>query len=187
MISAKNSKHFLLVLFCLTCAYAANAQVLVSKSIRVNIFSSTPVEDIKAASSVGTAVLVTQKQEIAAQVAIKSFEFDRKLMQEHFNENYMESDKYPYAKFKGIIEPAIDWTKDGEYNVTVKGILNAHGVDQAREIKGKIVVKNGTATINAGFDVACADHKIKIPSIVFTKVAEVIKLTIQGTLTTLNK
>jgi polyisoprenoid-binding protein YceI len=107
----------------------------------VSIFSSTPVEDIKAASTAGTAVLVTQTQELAIQVPIKSLEFDKKMMQEHFNENYMESEKYPLAKFKGTIEPKIDWKKDGEYPVLAKGVLTVHGVDKPRTIAGRIIIK----------------------------------------------
>lgn len=174
-------------MFIIAYAGPAKAQTYIGKNIQLNIFSSTPVEDIKAASSNGTAVLTAQKQELAVQVAIKSLEFDKKLMQEHFNENYMESDTYPLAKFKGIIEPKIDWTKDGAYNVTTKGILTVHGVDQARTITGKITVKNGVVNLYSTFDVACVSHQIKIPSLVFTKIAEVIKITIQGILTPLNK
>lgn len=186
MISIK-IKHLILFVLVFSYTTSANAQTFVGKNIKVNIFSSTPVEDIKAASNTGAAVLIAQKQELAIQINIKSLEFDKKLMQEHFNENYMESDKYSVAKFKGIISPKIDWTKDGEYNVTAKGTLNVHGVDQPRNISGKLTIKNGAVNLFSNFDVACAAHQIKIPSLVFTKIAEVIKVTIQGTLTPLNK
>ena len=108
-------------------------------------------------------------------------------MQEHFNENYMESEKYPLAKFKGVIEPKIDFTKDGEYSVMAKGILNVHGVDQPRTINGKIVIKNGVVNLNSNFNVACDAHKIKIPKLVFTKIAEIIQVKVQGDLNLLNK
>jgi hypothetical protein len=187
MISIKNSSIFLLIVLYFGFIAAACAQNYVGKNIKVSIFSSTPVEDIKAASTAGTAVLVTQTQELAIQVPIKSLEFDKKMMQEHFNENYMESEKYPLAKFKGTIEPKIDWKKDGEYPVLAKGVLTVHGVDKPRTIAGRIIIKNGIPTLSSTFDVACAAHEIKIPSLVFTKIAEVIKVTIQGTLTSLSK
>lgn len=182
MISTKNKKLLLLLSCCLGLFYQGNAQTMVGKGLKVNLFSSTPVEDIKAVSYTGSAVLITQTQEIAVQVPIKSFVFDKKLMQEHFNENYMESDKYPLAKFKGTIEPKIDWTKDGTYAVSAKGTLTVHGVDQARTINGKLNLKNGSVTLEASFEVACAAHQIKIPSLVFTKIAEVIQLKVSGTL-----
>ncbi|KQB99676.1 hypothetical protein AQF98_18310 [Pedobacter sp. Hv1] len=166
-------------------ALQGSAQTLIGKTIKVNLFSSTPVEDIKASSNMGTAVLVTQTQELAVQVSIKSLVFDKKLMQEHFNENYMESDKYPLAKFKGTIEPKIDWTKDGEYAVSAKGVLSVHGVDQPRNINGKISIKNGIVNLDSSFEVTCVAHQIKIPRLVFAKIAEVIQLKVSGTLTPL--
>lgn len=187
MISIKNNKLILACICCVAFVCQVNAQTFTGKTIKVAIFSSTPVEDIKAASNTGVAVLVSSKQELAVQVNIKSLDFDKKLMQEHFNENYMESDKYPQAKFRGTIEPKIDWTKDGDYTVSAKGVLSVHGVDQPRTITGKISIKNGLVNINSNFDVACVAHQIKIPSLVFTKIAEVIKVTIQGTLNPLNK
>jgi hypothetical protein len=186
MNSSRKSKLLFILAICFSFALQANAQTYTGKNIKFNIFSSTPIEDIKAVSYTGVAVLTAQKQEITIQVAIKSLEFDKKLMQEHFNENYMESDKYPLAKFKGIIEPKIDWTKDGEYNVTAKGTLTVHGVDQARTIAGKITIKNKVASLNSAFNVACADHQIKIPSLMFTKIAEVIQVKVQGTVNPIN-
>ncbi len=186
MNSVKKSKLVVALFICFLFALQANAQTYTGKNMKFNIFSSTPIEDIKAASYTGVAVLSAQKQEITIQVAIKSLDFDRKLMQEHFNENYMESDKYPLAKFKGSIEPKIDWTKDGEHNVMVKGTLSIHGVDQARTINGKITIKNKVVSISSIFNVSCADHQIKIPSLMFTKIAEVIQVKVQGNLNPLN-
>lgn len=182
----KKIKLLLAILCCFTLIQQVSAQTYTAKNIKFNIFSSTPIEDIKAVSYTGVAVLVAQKQEINIQVAIKSFEFDKKLMQEHFNENYMESDKYPLAKFKGVIEPKIDWTKDGEYTVTAKGTLTVHGVDQARTITGKITLKNGLVSLNSAFNVACVAHQIKIPSLMFAKIAEIIQIKVQGNLNLLN-
>ncbi len=186
MNSSKKGKLLLALVLCLAFGFNTNAQTYTGKNIKFNIFSSTPIEDIKAASYTGVAVLNAQKQEITIRVAIKSLEFDKKLMQEHFNENYMESDKYPFAKFKGIIEPKIDWTKDGEYAVTTKGTLTVHGVDQTRTLQGKITIKNKIITLSSTFNVACADHQIKIPKLMFTKIAEIIQVKVQGNLNPLN-
>lgn len=158
-------------------------QNLSSKTAKVRFFSSTPIEDIKAASDNGIVVLIAKTSAIAFQVPIKSFEFSKGLMQEHFNENYMESDKYPYAKFNGKINQLIDFTQDGEYNVSVTGNLLIHGVSKQRTIPGKIKVSNGKAQITTAFEVACVDHNIKIPRLVMTKIAEVIKVNVDATLT----
>ena len=159
------------------------AQNYMASNIKAALFSSTPVEDIKAVSTKTTAVIISKTGEVAFQVSIKSFEFEKKLMQEHFNENYMESDQYPVASFKGTIDPNINWTKDGEYAVNAKGNLTVHGVSKPRTIPGKITIKNGTAILYTSFDVACTDHNIEIPTLVFAKIAKVINVKITGTLT----
>ena len=161
---------------------AAKAQNYISNSVKTSFFSSTPIEDIKAASSKTAAILISKTGEFAFQIRTKSFEFEKKLMQEHFNENYLESDQYPAATFKGVMAPIPDWTKNGEYNVTAKGTLTVHGVSKARNIAAKVLIREGTVNISAAFDVACADHNIDIPTLVFTKIAKVISVKVNGTL-----
>lgn len=158
------------------------AQTYTSKDIRVSIFSSTPLEDIRALTDKSSGVVVGKTKEIIIQVPIKTLVFDKKLMQEHFNENYMESDKYPYAKFKGIIMQPIDFSKDGDYPVVVNGILSVHGIHQKRSLPGKISIQNGIMQIITEFKVACTDHHIKIPKLVFTKIAEEISIKVDGKL-----
>lgn len=181
-----NKKQIVVILFAaflIMLCISVSAQSFTSGNVKTSFFSSTPIEDIKAASIKTSAVLISKTGEFAFQVPMKSFEFEKKLMQEHFNENYLESDKYPTAGFKGSIDPNINWTKDGEYNVVAKGTLTVHGVSKPRNIPAKIIIKNGTATITSSFDVACVDHGIKIPTLVFTKIAKVISVKINGTLT----
>lgn len=172
----------LLVIFILISFLSAYAQNYVSANVKTSFFSSTPVEDIKASSNKTSAVLIAKTGSFAFQVPIKSFEFEKKLMQEHFNENYLESDQYPAATFKGVMAPIPDWTKNGEYNVTAKGTLTVHGVSKARNIAAKVLIREGTVNISAAFDVACADHNIDIPTLVFTKIAKVISVKVNGTL-----
>jgi len=184
MTSPKRNKHYTGLLTLLLVPMLLSAQSNFStKTAKVSFFSSTPVEDIKAASGKGVAVLMSRSRDVAFQIPIKSFEFDKGLMQEHFNENYMESDKYPYARFKGRINQDIDFTKDGEYNVTVTGPLLIHGVEKTRTINGKLKISGGTLNIVSAFNVACADHNIKIPTLIVTKVAEVINVKIDANLT----
>lgn len=95
-------------------------------------------------------------------------------MEEHYNENYMETEKYPSALFTGKVKEAIDYTKNGLYNVTVDGVLDLHGVKQSRTIKGQISVADGYITLTSTFDVKLADHKIEVPTLVVAKIAESI-------------
>lgn len=92
-MNSTRNKLVWVALLCLGLIGKAEAQNYVGKSLKMTIFSSTPVEDIKAASTSASAVLVADKQELAVQLPVKSLEFDKKLMQQHFNENYIESDK----------------------------------------------------------------------------------------------
>lgn len=180
MTWTSNIKRILLAGIFFATQLNAMAQTYASKNIKLSLYSSTPLEDIRAATDQCTGLIIRESREIAFQVAIKSFEFDRKLMQEHFNENYMESDRYPYAKFKGVLDQQVDWTKDGVYNVTVTGILTVHGVDKKRTVPGKISISNGQAEVSTEFKVACVDHGIKIPKLVFTKIAEQINIKVTG-------
>ncbi len=163
------------------------AQNFGTKNAKVVIFSSTPIEDVKAVTDKGAGVLIAKSKEIVFQIPIKSFVFGKGLMQEHFNENYMESDKFPYAKFKGNIQEDLDLSKEGIISVTVKGTLNVHGIDKPRTIPGQIEIKDGNLRVTTSFDVACIDHNIKIPRLVITKVAEVIKVSFDALLNSLSK
>ncbi len=100
------------------------------------------------------------------------FIFPNKLMEEHFNENYIESEKYPNSTFKGKFQEVIDFKKEGVYEVSAKGILEMHGVKQERVIKGKLTVGKDQLTFVVNFDVKLVDHKIEIPTLVMTKIAE---------------
>jgi polyisoprenoid-binding protein YceI len=180
MIWTNNLRRLLLAGIFFAIQLNAVAQTYTSKNIKLALYSSTPLEDIRAATDKCTGVIIKESREIAFQVAVKSFEFDRKLMQEHFNENYMESDKYPQAKFKGLLDQQIDWNKDGIYNVTVTGMLTVHGIDKKRTVPGKISISNGQVEVSTEFKVACVDHGIKIPKLVFTKIAEQINIKVSG-------
>ncbi|MBE7175386.1 MAG: YceI family protein [Mucilaginibacter polytrichastri] len=166
-----------ILLFTAGFVYAQNYSSTASK---ISLYSSTPIEDIRASSTQGKSVIVPAKKQIAFQVAIRSFDFEKKMMQEHFNENYMESDRYPQAKFTGVIREDIDLKKDGTYPVTAKGTLNVHGVEQPRTIPGKLIVKSGAIHLDTKFGVKCVDHKIEIPTLVFNKIAEEINVTVSA-------
>lgn len=138
----------------------------------ITFFSSAPLEDIEAQNKRVISMLNTQNLELMVRVPINQFEFQNKLMQQHFNENYLESDRYPYATFKGKMSPAIDFSKDGVYDVSAVGVLSLHGVDQKRTLTGKLSVNKGELKLETRFNIALADHKIDIPRLVFNKIAE---------------
>jgi len=168
------------LLLLLSCVYLYAQDVQQSKNVNIRFFSSAPLEDIEATTQNGTSVITTLKNEVFFLVPIKSFTFKSSLMQEHFNENYMESDKYPDARFQGKINESIDWKTEGVYNVSVSGKLTVHGVEKDRTILGTITIKNGVVNLQSKFDISCKEHGVKIPSMMSEKIAEIVNVTVNG-------
>jgi polyisoprenoid-binding protein YceI len=151
------------------------------RNTTLSFFSATPMEDIDAVTSKGVSAINLKTGAIYFKVAVNTFKFKKPLMEEHFNENYLESDKYPNAEFKGkIVDSNIDLRKDGTYNVTVEGTLNMHGVDKVYREKATIVVQDGKPTASTKFNVHIADHHIKIPTLVVKNIAEDIEVTVKA-------
>lgn len=131
----------------------------------VSFFSHATLEDITANSYQATALLNSGTGALAFKIPIKSFEFEKALMQEHFNENYMQSDKFPQATFNGKLanNGAINYAKSGTYKAVVKGKLTIHGVTKDVEVPGEIIVDTKTKkiTTKANYTIALADYGIK--------------------------
>jgi len=108
--------------------------------------------------------------------------FAKPLQKDHFNENYIESDKYPNANFEGKIIEDIDFSKDGTYNVRAKGKFSVHGVEVSKTIKCKMTIKGKEIKVTSKFSVLLEDHGIRIPSVVNQKIAEEITITINSSL-----
>lgn len=163
-------------------AGSVHAQIYNTPSGQVDFYSKTPVEDIEAHSKNLAVVLNTATNTVAFQVQNTSFDFQNKLMQEHFNEKYMESGKYPKSNFTGRINEKIDYSKDGTYDVTVTGKLTIHGVAVDRTIPGKLIIKGKTIRLVSDFKVKVADHRIEIPTLVTAKIAEEISVHVDALL-----
>jgi polyisoprenoid-binding protein YceI len=171
----------LLVLVCLTIAFNSSGQnIYKAESGKVTFFSDALVEDIEATTHKTTAVMNISSGEIAVLIPIKSFVFDKSLMQEHFNENYMESDEYPNASFKGKIIEKITLNYGETLSVNISGELVIHGVSQHRDIPITLKTNaDGTILASGKFNVKVADHKVKIPTLVFKNIAEVVEVSFE--------
>lgn len=174
-------KYFSIILLAWVSITQAGQDVYVSKNAKISLYSSAPIEDIEANSDAGVSVYNPATGELDFSVPIRSFHFQKALMEEHFNENYLESDKYAKAIFKGKMDQHPDITKDGVYPVTVTGDFEVHGVKQARTIKGEVKVSGGVVSMTSEFMVKCADHHIDIPQIVFHNIAESIRIRVAAT------
>ena len=167
-------KLFLLVL--LFIGFHSNAQLFITTIGEVSFFSKTPMEDIEALNKNVSSIINTSTNEVAVQMRITNFVFPNKLMQEHFNENYLESEKFPSATFKGKIKESVDLTVPGTYPISASGSATIHGVTRPIELKGTIVSTGYALALTCQFEVRLVDYKIDIPKIVFAKIAEVIKV-----------
>ncbi len=167
---------------------STHAQKFMTKNGSISFFSSTPIENIDAHNKQVRSVLDLSTGDFVFKVLMKSFEFEKALMQEHFNENYVESDKYPNAGFQGKITNVkdINLSKPGVYNVNVEGTLNIHNVDKKITTKGTIEVKGDKLIGQAKFKVKPADHEIKIPSAVAKNIAESMEVTVNVQLEKIN-
>lgn len=153
--------------------------IYVLKKGQVSFHSNAKLELIKASSTELKGILDAEARTFAFSVSIKSFDgFNSPLQKEHFNENYIESDKYANATFTGHIIEEDDFTKDGTYNLRAKGKFSVHGVQQERILQGDITVKNGVLKLVCMFTVLLSEHEIKIPRIVHEKLAAEIDVTV---------
>lgn len=167
-------KKLLITLIFAMLANTALPQIYSCKNGDASFFSEAPLENIEAVSRSMNSVLNTSTGDIVFIVPMTSFKFQKALMQEHFNEKYVESDKYPNGTFKGKINEKIDWTNNAEQEITATGTLTVHGVDVPHTEKGKLTIKDGAISIAGSFKVKVADHKIEIPKIVIQNIAEVV-------------
>ncbi len=173
------------------------AQIYKAKdgSTLISFFSAAPLENIEATNKGAIIVFNSTTNDIQVRVSIQNFKFKNSLMEEHFNENYMETDKkgpndasgaptYPNrnAVFKGKINEKIDYSKDGEYKVTVPGKMELHGVTRDVTMEGTLKKTGNDMTIASKFQVRVADYNIKVPSMYVKNIAEVVDVNVNSTL-----
>jgi hypothetical protein len=178
----KKTSILLLVLFCTASFVNAQTGKYYTRTAHVDFYSHTPMEDIKADNNQVSAILDITNGEFAFTCLIKSFEFPKALMQEHFNENYMESDKFPKSTFKGKIKDLskVDFNKDGEYAVTVVGNLTIKDKTNNIEVPGTVIVKDGKITAKSKFKVRPEDYNVNIPALVKEKIAKEIEVNVDA-------
>ncbi len=172
-------KRITIVFIFLVVSSAVYSQsIYMTRSGQISFFSKTPMENIEAVNNEVTSMLNPASGEMVFAVLIKSFRFERALMEEHFNENYMESDKLPKSTFQGKITnlEAIDFSKEGTYTATLEGDLTIHGVKQHVASVGTIIVSKDKISATASFSVKPKDYKISIPSLVAEKIASTIDI-----------
>jgi hypothetical protein len=167
-----------LILICLLFSTQLIAQQYYSKKGQVSFFSEAPIENIEAVNKDLSAIVDSQSGGFAFRLKIQDFTFPNSLMQEHFNESYLESDKYPLSTFTGSIADISKLDLSSRQTLTVKGSLSIHGITQETEMVAYAQIINGELHISSIFDVVLEDYDIDIPKIMMYKIAEVIKVAV---------
>ena len=174
---------FLLLAWLMPVMAVAQTEIYEVKSGEIHFFSEAPQELISASSKGLRGFLDIRRKTFAFKIDIASFVgFNNQLQRGHFNENYMESNVYPAATYKGKIIEDIDFGKDGNYDIRTKGKLFIHGVEQERIIKVSLTVKKGKLLAKSNFTVLLTDHNIKIPRVVTDKLSPEIKVRVEAAL-----
>ena len=160
------------------------AQKFYTKTGKISFFSATAMENIEANNRSVTALLDSKTGDVQFTVLMKGFEFKKALMQEHFNENYIESDKFPKASFKGQVvnNSEINYSIDGNYPARVKGQLTIHGQTKDIETSGSINIKDGKPILNSTFSVLIADYNITVQRIHRDNISKSIKISVDAAL-----
>ncbi|HRH37417.1 MAG TPA: YceI family protein [Flavobacteriales bacterium] len=176
------TSRILIIALALLPVFAKAQDRYMTRNGHVTFLSETPMENIAADNNTASSVWDATSGSVELAVLIKAFEFEKALMQEHFNENYMESNKFPKATFKGKVTgvTADQLKKQGTYPAVVEGTLTMHGVPQPVKISATVVVDaSGKVTASGDFTVKAEDYKIEIPKLVRKNVAEQIKVSVR--------
>ncbi len=157
-------------------SYGQKTDQYITRQGQTSFFSYTSVENIKASNNQALSILDIAKKEIAIVILMRAFVFEKALMEEHFNESYIESDIYPKATFEGSI-PDFDGSLNDVQTKMIKGVLTVHGVDKNIEIKTKIEKTKEAYAFSGDFEVDIADFDINVPPIVEKNIAKTISIT----------
>ena len=180
-------KFFSLFLICGN--FLSNAQSIYigkEKSTSIIFYSDAPLEKIEAKNTSATPVFNLSTGDFQIRVQMQAFQFKNDLMKQHFNENYVESDKYPYCTFKGKCN-VTNFEEGKEQDVIMTGTMYLHGVSKLISVKGKIKKQNNELILFSEFLIRPADYNIKIPTMLTKKIAEEIKVTFKSTLSEYRK
>lgn len=171
----------ILIISLLSLAGEGVAQKWTAEKSMIVFYSHAAIEDIRAENTKGSALFDTSSGSVAFIIPIKEFQFAKALMQEHFNEKYMESDRFPKATFQGKME-GFNFSLNQEQQVTATGKLTIHGITHDVSIPGTVATNNNSLTLHAVFVVKLEDYKITIPQLLWQNIAEQVEVTVDFSL-----
>ncbi len=165
------------IMFVLTTGVGAFAQKYTAEKAFISFFSHAPLEDILAENTKAVSIFNSATGDIAFAVTMKDFTFAKSLMQQHFNEKYVESEKFPKGTFSGKIT-GFDIAASGSQSVRAQGKMTIHGVTHDIDVPGTIEMQGKKIAVKAKFMIKVADYNIEIPTLVFKNIAEEVEVTV---------
>jgi len=156
------------------CILVSNAQKFITEKSEISFFSEALLENIEAVNTKAVSIINSENGEIVFSIPMKEFQFKKSLMQEHFNEKYIESHKYPKSTFNGKI---LDFNmEEGKRTVFAEGEMKIHGVAKKVKLDGELEINDGKIFITLSFQIKIEDYKIKIPRLLFQNIAEIVEV-----------
>jgi hypothetical protein len=178
----KKIKLLLIVFFAINTLFAQNNKYF-TRNASITFTSAAAMEKIVSKNSQVNCILNTQTNDLALKVVIKSFEFEKQAMADHFYNDYLQSDKFPNATFEGKITNTIDYAKNGKYDIMVDGKLTIHGVTKPTKQKAIIEIKDGKITTKSSFSIQLSDFGITVPNDYLKKISNTVELKIDAVMT----
>jgi len=176
-------KKILLISLSFFSIFSFSQEKFISRNGQIQFLASTPLETIDPVNNHVSCILDTENGNLVFQMKMISFKFEKALMEEHFNEKYVESDKFPKSTFVGKIQNWDDFIWNGtEQNIVVKGMITIHGIEKSIIVKGMIGTSKSTISLSSSFDIIISDFDIDIPRLVRDKISETVKVEVNVTL-----
>lgn len=172
---------FLCGMMVVSSTYAQSNDVYVCKDVFISFYAPAPIADVAAQTSHAVSAINMNTGEVFFKVPMRSFDFKQGLMRQHFNNDYLQTEKYPFATFDGKIENFTPLKGDGTYPVTIEGKMTIHGVTKEYTEPGTLELKNGRLTATTAFNISVTDHHIEIPSILSYHVAKEVAVKMKAT------
>ncbi len=173
----KRTVFFLIIVIC---TLQVHAQRYFTRTGHVKFFSEAPLENIEAHNYQATCIVDIETGEVVSRILLKAFQFEKALMQEHFNENYVESDKYPQASLNAVIKnlESLDFESSNKQNVILEGKLTLKDATQDVSINGDFHKKDNVFYVSSTFIIKPADYNIRIPRAVRNNIAGEIEVSL---------
>jgi len=176
-------KQILFILLISASTFAFSQDKFITRNGKVQFNASTPLETINPVNNHVSCILDTENGNLVFQLKMISFKFEKAMMEEHFNENYVESEKFPKSTFIGTIQNWEDFIWNGnDQNIVVKGKISLHGVEKVIIAEGTINTSKTKIDLSSYFDLTISDFDIEIPKLVRSKISETVKVEVNVTL-----